>query len=108
MNKKIEQVQITFGNPTFGNTAFEPEIIGALFSGYIKDGQTTIPMKGKSGVYKIQIVSTIKAPANATYKEEREQLAAMMKGNIQGLVISALRKQAEVIDNRKLFPQIRS
>ena len=104
----VEQAQITFANPSVGNVGYEPEIVGALFSGFIKDGQSTLPLKGKSGVYKINIVTTQKAPSTATYKEEKDQLTSMMKGNIQGLLMGALRKKAEVIDNRKLFPQIRT
>lgn len=104
----VEQAQITFANPSVGNVGYEPEIVGALFSGFIKDGQSTLPLKGKSGVYKINIVTTQKAPSTATYKEEKDQLTSMMKGNIQGLLMGALRKKAEVVDNRKLFPQIRS
>jgi len=79
-----------------------------LFSGFVKNGKTTIPLKGKSGVYVIKVISTKKAPSNSNYKEEREQLTSMLKGNIQGLLMGALRKSAEVIDNRKLFPRIRS
>jgi len=31
-----------------------------------------------------------------------------LKGNIQGMLMGALRKSADVVDNRKLFPRIRS
>jgi len=107
-NTIVEEVEITFSNPSIGNTGYEPEIVGSLFSGFVKNGKTTIPLKGKSGVYVIKVISTKKAPSNSNYKEEREQLTSMLKGNIQGLLMGALRKSAEVIDNRKLFPRIRS
>ncbi|MFM7388052.1 MAG: peptidylprolyl isomerase, partial [Bacteroidota bacterium] len=107
-NTSIDTAQITFANPLIGKENFEPEIVGALFSGFIKDGQTTLPLKGKSGVYLIQVIATQKAPATAVYKEEKDQLTSMMKGNIQGLLMAALRKSAEVVDNRKLYPRIRS
>jgi len=107
-NSAVEQGQITFATPSLGNGGYEPEIVGALFSHFVKDGQTTLPLKGKSGVYVIQIVSTQKAPATAIYKEEKDQLTSMIKGNIQGLLMGGLRKSAEVVDNRKLFPRIRS
>lgn len=107
-NTIVEEAQITFSNPSMGNTGYEPEIVGALFSGYVKDGQLTIPLKGKAGVYVIKVNSTKKAPANATYKEEKDQLTSMLKGNIQGMLMGALRKSADVVDNRKLFPRIRS
>jgi hypothetical protein len=107
-NTVVEEAQITFSNPSLGNTGYEPEIVGALFSGYVKNGQTTIPLKGKGGVYVIKVNSSKKAPANATYKEEKDQLTSMLKGNIQGMLMGALRKSADVVDNRKLFPRIRS
>ena len=107
-NTVVEEAIITFSTPSLGNTGYEPEIVGALFSGYVKNGQTTIPLKGKAGVYVIKVNSTKKAPANATYKEEKDQLTSMLKGNIQGMLMGALRKSADVVDNRKLFPRIRS
>lgn len=106
-NTVVEEAQITFSNPAIGNVGFEPEIVGALFSGYVRNGQTTLPLKGKAGVYVIKVVSTKKAPANGNYKEERDQLTSMLKGNIQGMLMGALRKSADVVDNRKLFPSIR-
>lgn len=106
-NTVVEEAQITFANPAIGNAGFEPEIVGALFSGFVKNGQTTLPLQGKSGVYVIRVVKTSKAPSVANYKEEKDQLTSMMKGNIQGLLMGALRKKAEVVDNRKLFPSIR-
>lgn len=107
-NTTVDTAQITFANPSIGNSGYEPEIVGALFSGFVKDGQTTLPLKGKTGVYLIQVISTQKAPSTAVYKEEKDQLTSAMKGNVQGLLMGALRKSAEVVDNRKLFPRIRS
>ena len=107
-NTTVDTAQTTFSNPVIGKDSYEPEIVGALFSGFVKDGQTTLPLKGKTGVYLIQVISTQKAPSTAVYKEEKDQLTATMKGNVQGLLMAALRKSAEVVDNRKLYPRIRS
>jgi len=106
-NAVVEQAQVTFANPSMGNSGFEPEIVGALFSGLVKDGQTTLPLKGKSGVYIVKIVSSQKAPSTAIYKEEKDQLTAMVKSNLQASLMNSLRKSAEVVDNRKLYPNIR-
>jgi peptidyl-prolyl cis-trans isomerase D len=107
-NIKVEQAQLTFGSPSIGDAGFEPEIVGALFSGYVKDGQMTLPLKGKSGVYLIKLVSTQKAPATAVYKEEKQQMLSALKGRIGGDLIKGLRKSADVVDNRNLFPNIRT
>lgn len=101
-NTIVNEAQITFGNPSMGNIGYEPEIVGALFS-TIKDGQTTIPLKGNAGVYTIKVVKTVKAPATNNYKAERDQLYNAAKSAFQGEVLSSLKKKADVIDNRRLY-----
>ena len=101
-NTTVMDAQVTFGNPSIGNAGYEPEIVGALFS-VIKDGKTTLPLKGKTGVYVIKVKSTTKAAATSNYNAERDQLLNTLKGSVQGQVLTALKKKAEVIDNRKLF-----
>ncbi len=101
-NTTVVDAQITFGNPALGNSGYEPEIVGALFS-VIKDGQTTLPLKGKMGVYTIKVIKTTKAPLTNTYKVERDQLLNAAKSALQNEIIIALKKKAEVIDNRKLY-----
>ena len=101
-NTTVVDAQITFGNPALGNSGYEPEIVGALFS-VIKDGQTTLPLKGKMGVYTIKVIKTTKAPSTNTYKVERDQLLNAAKSALQNEIIIALKKKAEVIDNRRLY-----
>ena len=101
-NTSVMEAQITFANPSLGNAGSEPEIVGSLFSA-IKDGQTTLPLKGEMGVYMIKVIKTTKAPTTNTYKVERDQLLNTAKSSIQRNVLSALKKKAEVIDNRKLY-----
>jgi peptidyl-prolyl cis-trans isomerase D len=96
------KAEVTFGNPQITGAGFEPEVVGALFSG-LKDGQRTLPLKGKMGVYVIRIDKTTKAPTAANYNVEKDQLFASVKGSLQGQVISALKKKADVIDNRRLL-----
>jgi len=101
-NGEVMKAEVTFGNPQITGAGYEPEVVGALFSG-LKDGQRTLPLKGKMGVYVIRIDKTTKAPTAANYNLERDQLLSALKGGLQGQAISALKKKAEVIDNRKLF-----
>ena len=77
-------------------------MVGALFSG-LKDGARSLPLKGKSGVYVVQIEQTMKAPAAANYKVEKDQLLSTVKNSAQGSARSALIKQADVVDNRRFF-----
>ena len=100
-NSAVMTADVTFGSPQISNAGYEPEIVGALFSA-IKDKKRTLPLKGKNGVYVIVINKTTKAPsANTTV--ERDQLLNSIKGSVQSQALDALRKKADVVDNRKLF-----
>jgi peptidyl-prolyl cis-trans isomerase D len=96
------KAEVTFANPQITGAGFEPELVGSIFSG-LKPGQTTLPLNGKLGVYVIRIDKSIKAPAAADFKKEKEQLLASAKGNIQGMVMNGLKKKAEVMDNRRFL-----
>jgi peptidyl-prolyl cis-trans isomerase D len=98
----VSDAQIIFGNPSIGNSGFEPEIVGALFSA-IKDGQTTIPLKGKMGIYVVKVTKTTKAPITNSYQAEHDQLLNAAMNAIQNETLGALRKKAEVVDNRRLY-----
>jgi peptidyl-prolyl cis-trans isomerase D len=101
-NSEVLKAEVTFANPQITGAGYEPEVVGALFSG-LKEGQRTLPLKGKMGVYVIRIDRTTKAPTAANYNAERDQLFSTAKGSLQGQVINALKKKAEVIDNRRLL-----
>ncbi len=105
-NGEVMKAEVTFGNPQITGAGYEPEVVGSLFSG-LKDGQRTLPLKGKMGVYVIRIDKSTKAPTAANYNVERDQLFAGLKGSLQGQALNALKKKAEVIDNRRLYPEIR-
>ena len=97
---QIVKADVTFGNPQIANNSFEPEVIGAIFSG-VKDGQRTKAIKGREGIFVIRVDSTKKPPATTTFKVEKDKLLSTLKGNVQNKVNEALTKKAEVIDNRK-------
>ena len=101
-NTTIMNAEISFSNPQITGGAYEPEIIRALFASVIKDKKRTLPLKGKTGVYVIQIDKTTKAPTAANYKIELEQMYNALKGSVQGQALGALRKKADIVDNRKL------
>ena len=101
-NTTIMNAEISFSNPQITGGGYEPEIIGALFASVIKDKKRTVPLKGKTGVYVILVDKTNKAPSAANYKIERDQMYTALKGSVQGQALGALRKKADIIDNRKL------
>lgn len=98
----VQKAEITFANPQITGAGFEPEIVGALFSG-LKDGQTTKPLQGKQGVYVVRVDKTIKAPATSNYNVERDQLLSTAKARVKNEATKALVEQANVIDNRRFY-----
>lgn len=100
-NTTVLNAEVTFGNPSIQGGGYEPEIVGALFSG-LKDGQTTIPLVGNAGVYVVRLNKTIKAPTAANYTAEQAQLLQQAKGSFQNDAKRALQKKAKVYDNRRL------
>lgn len=98
----VQKAEVTFGNPQITGAGYEPEIVGAIFSG-LKDGEITLPIIGKNGVYVAQVEKTVKAPEAANYLVEKNQLLSTTRNNVQGASRKALVKQAEVVDNRRFF-----
>lgn len=101
-NTPVIDGEVTFGNPQISNAGYEPSIIGNLFSGALKKGQRTLPLKGESGVYVIQIKLQTKAPATNNFQAEKDQLIQSLAGQVEGQAMGGLRKKALAVDNRKL------
>ncbi|TNE54373.1 MAG: hypothetical protein EP338_07765 [Bacteroidetes bacterium] len=97
----VEKTEILFSNPQIQKAGYEPEIVGAIYSG-LKDGQISVPLKGQQGMFVIQVLKTEKAGKPANYKADRDQLTTTGKSRMQSMSQKALREKAEVIDNRRL------
>lgn len=100
-NTSVSSEEVAFGNPSLQGGGYEPEIIGSLFSG-LRDGKSTLPLVGNSGVYVFKLNKTIKAPAAANYDAERDQLTSRQRSGLQQEAMMALRKKEQVYDNRIL------
>lgn len=98
----IKKADITFSNPQLEGAGYEPEVVGALFSG-LKDGSRTLPLEGNSGVFVVQIEKTTKAPTTNDYEGERAALQVEMTGSVEANAVRGLTKLADVIDNRRFF-----
>lgn len=79
----------------------EPQIIGAAFSG-LKDGETTVPIKGTNGVFVLKVDQTTPAPETTDYSSEKEQLETQNKSTLKNQYSQALVKSANIYDNRAL------
>lgn len=100
-NTTVMTADITFANPSIQGAGYEPEIVGQIFT--MGDKKTSLPLVGNAGVYVIRVIKTIKAPAVKNYDNERLQLLAQAKGQVQGSARSALMKMLDVKDNRALL-----
>lgn len=98
----IQNAEVTFANPQITGGGFEPEVVGALYSG-LKDGQLAKPIKGKQGVYLVKIDKTVKAPTTSNYDVEMNQLTAAARSKIGNDATRALVEKAEVVDNRRFY-----
>jgi len=95
--KEVIKAEISFENPIIIGAGYEPEIIGILFSS-MKNGQLTKPLKGKMGIYVVQIEKSIKIDASANNKDEM-----VAEYDIDSQLLAALKKKAEIIDNRRFL-----
>ncbi len=100
----VAEAEITFGNPQITGAGYEPEVVGAIFS-QISDGSRTRPIRGKAGVYVVQVDKTVKAPTAANYDAEKAKLVSGYRSSLSSDAKRALNKRADVVDNRRLFRQ---
>ncbi|MDD2984148.1 MAG: peptidylprolyl isomerase [Crocinitomicaceae bacterium] len=99
-NTTAADAEITFANPQFPGSGYEPAVVGALFSG-LKDGQMTLPLVGEQGVYLVRLNKTAKAPVADNYNVEKQQMLSALRGNVQNAIRQAMYEKSNVIDNRK-------
>lgn len=101
-NTQIMKAEVNFASPQITGSGFEPEIVGMIFSG-VKNGATSIPVKGEAGVYVVRVDKTTKAPTTANYSIEQEQLLANAKSGVFGQARMALLTKADIVDNRRFL-----
>lgn len=102
VNAPLMKAEVTFASTQIQDAGQEPEIIGAIFSG-LKAGQKTLPLKGRMGVYVVQVDKVKKAPATKSYKEEQKALVTTMRGSAGNMAKAALVEKAKVVDNRRFL-----
>ncbi|WP_341907733.1 peptidylprolyl isomerase [Fluviicola taffensis] len=99
----VKQAEMTFASPSIQGGGYEPEVVGALFSGKIKDKMSSKATVGQSGVYVFRVNKTVKAPAAKNYDAEKMQMLSQIKASIANSSRQALQKKLNVMDNRALL-----
>ena len=87
--------------PTIADAGTEPEVVGAAFGK--KVGEMTKLIDGVTGVFMVQVLAINKAPDLENYNNYVTQLKAKAAGAINNNVYEALKKAADIEDNRADF-----
>ncbi len=92
---------VNLSSPTLAGAGEEPEVVGAVFS--LKVGDLSGPIAGEKGVYVAELVSKFEAPAMDSYKGYAQQESAARRAQAGVRVFEALKKKADIEDNRARF-----
>ncbi len=92
---------VNLSSPTLAGAGEEPEVVGAVFS--LEPGKISEPIAGEKGVYVAELVSKFEAPAMDSYKGYAQQESAARRAQAGSRVFEALKKKAEIEDNRSRF-----
>ncbi len=92
---------ITMASPNIPGIGLEPKVIGVAFG--TKVGETTDLIDGNTGIFKLKVLKITEAPELENYASFAGQLNTSILPRIQNDVINALKKAAEIEDNRAEF-----
>jgi len=79
----------------------EPKVIGTIFK--LKSGQTSQPIEGSTGVYVIKINNSSVENTGSDVAMQKAIMQSTARGQISFKLMDALRKGAEIDDNRFTF-----
>ncbi len=92
---------LNMANPTIAGAGKEPKVVGAAFG--LKEGQTSKLIEGDRGVYLIKVTKLTDAPDLGNYASFATQQAVKARTAVNTQVVQALKKGADVEDNRATF-----
>ncbi|MCS6990409.1 MAG: SurA N-terminal domain-containing protein [Chitinophagales bacterium] len=97
--KKADHV--VFSNAYAENLGYEPRVIGAVFA--LNPEKISQPILGEQGVFVVQVDSITEPPAIADYSQFKQQIQSSLQPRMQYQVTEALKKMAQIEDNRVRF-----
>jgi len=92
---------LNMANPTISGAGREPKVVGAAFG--LSEGQTSGPIVGDRGVYVVKATKVNEAKALDNYTPFAKTQATQARSAVRTKVSAALKKAAEVEDNRTNF-----
>lgn len=102
MNLPVEVKEgLSFSASAIPGMGREPEVIGT--ASVLAPGKLSGPIKGQQGVFVLTVDSRAEAPAVDSYAGNARGLSASMASRVDFEVFEALKKKADVKDNRSKF-----
>lgn len=91
---------LTVENAVLEGVGMEQRVVGTAFA--TAPNKVSAPIEGVSGVYVVRTKTVTKAPAIKVYKDYTAKLN-MQNASNAGRILGALKEEADIQDNRKLF-----
>ncbi|MFB9862965.1 peptidylprolyl isomerase [Rufibacter immobilis] len=92
---------VTLGAANAQGIGYEPVAIGKAFG--LKPGQRTAPVDGEGGVIVVELTNVTPATPVADIASVKQQLQGTRAGRVQSALYEAIRKNADIEDNRVRF-----
>ncbi len=92
---------VNMSSPTLAGAGEEPAVVGTAFS--LEEGEVSKPITGEKGVYVVELVSKFQAPAMDSYRSYAQQESMARRAQATMRVFEALKKKADIEDNRPKF-----
>ncbi|HEX8547536.1 MAG TPA: peptidylprolyl isomerase, partial [Cytophagaceae bacterium] len=92
---------VTFATSSVPSMGYEPVAVGKIFG--LQKGKRSAPFKGENGVAIVEVISETPAPEIADYNVYKTQLTQQRSGREDYSIDEAIKKHAEVKDNRFRF-----
>ena len=91
----------TFANLNLEGIGYEPELVGGIFAN--KVGAVSSPITGRNGVYVVQVTAIDKATSQADFGVQKLNMQTQASSYANNASYNALKKAADVQDNRVDF-----
>ncbi|MDT0689391.1 peptidylprolyl isomerase [Salegentibacter sp. F188] len=92
---------VNLNNPTLPGAGNEPEVVGTAFG--LETENVSKPIAGDKGVYVVEVTAKNEAPALNSYNAVAQQETMRRRQEASTRVFEALKKKAEIEDNRSRF-----
>ena len=92
---------INMKSPTISGIGSEPMVVGSAFG--LAEGVTSNPIVGERGIYVIQVTASNPGAGLPNYQAAANRLGNARSGLVATAIIDALKKAADIEDNRATF-----